>query len=160
MGKKLLPLLEKKPTLENARARLGGKATGGAPIGGRSPGCIVLLGDKPAAIVFASDVEVHVLLDATARGARMRKARLAEVTLYSGEIPAELASIADDASVFALLAEGQQVRYADDTGALREAKLVEKCRYGALVARDDGTIVAVGFRNVHPVRAEDKLKAA
>ena len=42
------------------------------------------------------------------------------------------------------------MRYADDDRGLRDAKLVEKCRYGALVARDDGTIVAGGFRKLWP----------
>ena len=58
--------------------------------------------------------------------------------------------ISADAHVFARLAEGQPVRYADDQGGLLGGKLVEKCRYGALVVRDDGAVVAVGFRKLWP----------
>ena len=61
-----------------------------------------------------------------------------------------LSALATDASVFARLGEGDSVRYSDDTGAFRDATLIEKCLYGALVARVDGTIVAVGFRKLWP----------
>lgn len=138
---------KRKPTLEAARQRLGGRAP---TAGGRAPGTIVELSGKPAAIVFASDTELHVLIDATEKGARMRKTKPELVGVWSGDVPAMLGKMATDASVFARLLEGQNVRYADDSGALRAARLIEKCRYGALVARDDGTIVAVGFRKLWP----------
>ena len=169
MGKKLvLPLLDvlsevkqgkgddrQKPTLEGARQRLGGRPADGPPFSDKRPGCIVLCGDGPGAIVYASDIEVHVLIDATPRGGRMRRVTVKDVTAFTGEVPEGLASVADDARVFAMLAENQHIRYADEAGTLRAAKLVEKCRYGALVARDDGTIVAVGFRKLWPAQRGD-----
>jgi hypothetical protein len=48
------------------------------------------------------------------------------------------------------------VRYADDAGALIDGKLIEKCRWGALVARDDGAVVAVGFRKLWPAPAANR----
>ena len=67
-----------------------------------------------------------------------------------GEVAIELEKIAGDARLFGQLAEGQPVRYADDAGALVNGKVVEKCRWGALVLRDDGAVVAVGFRKLWP----------
>ena len=54
----------------------------------------------------------------------------------------ELAHVAEDARAFAALEEGARVVFDGDV----TGKLVEKCRWGGLVARDDGRIFAVGFR--------------
>jgi hypothetical protein len=64
-------------------------------------------------------------------------------------IPAELTSIAESARAFAALNEGDRVQYRDATG-VGEGTLAEKCRFGALVARDDGSVVAIGFARVGP----------
>ena len=77
----------------------------------------------------------------------------AAVDLHDGAAPTALAKIAADAHIFSRLAEGEQIRYADDSGGLLAGKLVEKCRYGALVVRDDGAVVAVGFRKLWPAAA-------
>jgi hypothetical protein len=53
-----------------------------------------------------------------------------------------LSEIAEDARAFAALAEGQNVMFDESI----HGRLVEKCRWGGLVARDDGRIFAVGFR--------------
>src|SRR5690606_6751799 len=99
-------------------------------------------------IVFASRSEVHVLLD----GIRLR--RLAPTDLTIGKDAAaneiELEKIAGDARLFGQLVEGQLVRYAEDSGHLVTGRVVEKCRWGALVLRDDGAVVAVGFRKLWP----------
>ncbi len=62
-------------------------------------------------------------------------------------VPADLAAVAEAARRFARLAEGERVRYRD-AGGEGEGVLVEKCRFGALIARSDGSIVAVGFARV------------
>ncbi len=97
-------------------------------------------------VVFASTVEVHVLVD----GARLRRLAPAQVRLHEGEIPRALEAIAGDARLFGEIVEGQTVRYADGGGALVEGRVVEKCRWGALVLREDGTVIAVGFRKLWP----------
>lgn len=61
--------------------------------------------------------------------------------------------LAAEARVFGGMVEGQAIRYADDAGTLMDGKLIEKCRWGALVARDDGAVVAVGFRKLWPAPA-------
>jgi hypothetical protein len=53
--------------------------------------------------------------------------------------------VALDARAFADLREGQRVGYHHE-GRLGEGTLVEKCRFGGLVERGDGTIVGVAFR--------------
>ena len=154
------PASRKKPSIDVARARLGGRAKDAGPAPARiAPGTIVRLRAEPKAIgvvVFASAREAHVLFDR----ARLRRLGADDVERYerhetdSGDaLPAELAPVAADARVFWLLTEGQSVRYADADGALQDGKLVEKCRYGALVLRDDGVIVAVGFRKLWPATA-------
>jgi len=144
----------KRPSLEDARTRLGGSTRGASiPPTGVVPGRVVTIpaaggGVRTGVVVFASASEVHVLVD----GVRLRKVAPASLTLVpaSGDEPLELAKIAADAHVFGTLVEGQPVRYADESSGLTTGKLVEKCRYGALVVRDDGTVVAVGFRKLWP----------
>ena len=152
----MLPLLgeltKRKPSIDAARARLGGRPKDDVP-GTTSPGTIVRTrNDEIGVVVYASANETHVLFD----GSRLRRLPPAEVDAHTGEAPGNLPRVAADARVFFLLVEGESVRYADDAGALRDGKLVEKCRYGALVLRDDGAIVAVGFRKLWPApRAGD-----
>ena len=81
---------------------------------------------------------------------RLRRLKPEEVEPHEGGVDDELAKLAADARIFGLLAEGQALRYTDDRGALIGGKLIEKCRWGALIARDDGAVVAVGFRKLWP----------
>ena len=142
---------KKRPTLEAARKRLGGSSKAESPApSGIAPGVVVGVAGKPAVVVFANADEVHVMLDAR----RLRRMTPADLTPHDQSVGDELEPIAADATVFAKMNEGEWVRYADDTGSARDGKLVEKCRYGALVARSDGTIVAVGFRKLWPVAGE------
>lgn len=144
---------KKRPSVDAARARLGGRDDkAGSPPPGLGPGAYVeAIGQsgapEVAVVVFANAEEAHVLLD----GARLKKMPYAALSPRSDEPAGVLAKISADARVFAMLVEGQAVRYADDGGTLRAGNLVEKCRYGALVLRDDGAIVAVGFRKLWPV---------
>jgi hypothetical protein len=146
----------KKPSLDDARSRLGGRTLGEAPPpAGIAPGRIVKVfaNDGEAhvvVVVFANAEEVHILID----GKRLRRVPPADVHAHDGETPSALAKIAADAHVFNHLAEGQPVRYSDDSGELLAGKLVEKCRYGALVVREDGAMVAVGFRKLWPAAAD------
>ncbi|HVH41923.1 MAG TPA: hypothetical protein VM925_06250 [Labilithrix sp.] len=147
----------KKPSIDAARARLGGRIEeiDAAP-GGFAPGVVVTFASSaassirlPGVVVFASKTEVHVLLD----GVRLRRFPPSDVRIHEGgdvTIELELEKIAGDARLFGQLVEGQAVRYADEAGGLVNGKVVEKCRWGALVLRDDGAVVAVGFRKLWP----------
>lgn len=157
MSKKIvLPVLgeltKRKPSIDAARQRLGGRPKDDPP-GGTAPGTIVRTRkDEIGVVIYASAKETHVLFD----GSRLRRLAPVELDMHPGEAPGDLSRVAADARVFFLLVEGQSVRYADEAGTLRDGKLVEKCRYGALILRDDGAIVAVGFRKLWPApRAGD-----
>jgi hypothetical protein len=147
---------KKKPSIDSARARLGGRITEtDAPTPGFAPGVVVTFSvgsDRrmPGVVVFASQAEVHVLLD----GIRLRRLSPDDLLVHEGrDLAIELEKIAGDARLFGQLVEGQAVRYADDAGTLINGKVVEKCRWGALVLRDDGAVVAVGFRKLWPAPA-------
>jgi hypothetical protein len=157
------PRPAKKPTLESARSRLGGRASD-VPASvedptivakGLAPGKVVSYAlpngkRRAGVVVYAGSDEVHVLLDPM----RLRRVEPAELSGHDvardGVLDDELTRLAADAHVFGLLAEGQTIRYADEEGTLVIGKLVEKCRWGALVAREDGAVVAVGFRKLWP----------
>ena len=143
----------KKPSLDDARNRLGGRTTHEEPAPpGIAPGRVVRVfandgAEHVAVVVFANAEEVHLLID----GTKLRRVPPKAVHTYEGEAPSSVSKIAADAHVFSRLAEGEKVRYADDSGGLLAGKLVEKCRYGALVADDAGSVFAVGFRRVWPL---------
>lgn len=141
----------RKPSVEVARARLGGRTDTDEPSLVFAAGQHVSFERAPgerghAVVLHASAREVHVLLDA----ARVRRFAPGELLQEPTDVPAPLAELAGDARVFGLLTEGQGVRYADASGTLEDGRLVERCRYGALVLRDDGVVVAVGFRKLWP----------
>ncbi|MFO0734760.1 MAG: hypothetical protein U0270_02730 [Labilithrix sp.] len=154
---KAKPLARKKPSIDAARDRLGGRITSeDVPPAGLALGLVVGVGGGrgeervvPGVVIYASRTEVHVLLD----GVRLRRVQPDSVRPYSGDVSLALSKIAGDAKLFARLAEGESVRYAGDDGHLVTAKLVEKCRWGALVAREDGAVIAVGFRKLWPSSA-------
>jgi hypothetical protein len=146
-----LPIATKKPSIEVARSRLGGKLDAGPPPSGFTPGRIVSFAlpggrRRAAVVVYAGGDEIHVLLDPI----RLRRLQPDEIRAHEGPVDDDMTKLAADAQVFGFLAEGQAVRYADDAGSLVAGKLIEKCRWGALVARDDGAVVAVGFRKLWP----------
>lgn len=128
------------------------------PPAGLAPGVVVTLPSDvegrvvdssrvPGVILFASQDELHVLLE----GDRLRRLRPTAVAVHEGgELARALERIAADVRIFGQLAEGQAVRYADASGQLVAGKIIEKCRWGALVLRHDGGIVAVGFRKLWP----------
>ncbi len=150
-----------RPSIDVARARLGGKpevdeAKGAAFLCGQHVSFGAAGAERTTGIVvYASPSEVHVMLDA----ARVRRVAAGEVATEGGEPLGALATIAADVRVFSLLTEHHAVRYATASGELEGGKLVEKCRYGALVLRGDGVIVAVGFRKLWPAPAPNVIDA-
>ena len=81
---------------------------------------------------------------------RLRRMQPGELSAHEGAVDDEIGKLAGDAHLFGLIDEGEAIRNADDAGALVDEQLIEKCRWGALVARDDGAVVAVGFRKLWP----------
>lgn len=147
-----LPLLasldeSQRPTLERARKQLGGagETTGFA-------GTVVRVPNRDATwsvgvALFASAAEVDVWLD----GSRVRRARLDEVQSLPRDHDPSLHAVIADVLVFASMRGGDAVRWVESDGRAGEGTLIEKCRYGALVATAEGRVLAVGFRRLWPV---------
>lgn len=152
--------VDARPSLETARRRMGGRARSAAGVGK-----LVLLEGAIGVLVFVSDDEHDVWVEGSTEGGAentassvgergiVRRAKPALTSSFVGEAPVALARVAADIQVFATLAEGDRVRYEATGGVMAEGLLLEKCRFGALVAAPDGRILAVGFRKLWPVVA-------
>jgi hypothetical protein len=135
-------LLAQKPTLANARRRLGGRdATG--PGAGR----IVLLDAAIGVVIFEAGGKIDVVLDS----GLVRRTSASRCTTHDGDVAPAMRAVADDVRVFVSLREGDAVCYEPSNGPPARGTLVEKCRYGGLVAAPDGRVLAVGFRKLSPV---------
>lgn len=103
----------------------------------------VLLG----VVLFVDEKHADVLLGEKGIVHRARREMLTPL----GEAPnEELEKLSADVRVFAGLNEGDEVLYVDPRGELGHGVLVEKCRYGGLVAREDEVVMGVGFRKLWP----------
>lgn len=150
MSRKLsLPLTldwAKKPTTDAVRKRLGGRAStepgAGEIVSLRTEGGT----ERVGVVLFARGEDVDVWTD---HGV-VRRARRTRCTPCCEEVSKELSQVADDARIFGGMCEGQRVRYQHEAG-LEEGVIVEKCRFGALLRRDDGVILGVGFRRIWPL---------
>ena len=120
------------PTLTLARAR---EKLGGRVVSHARGGEIVRVGEHVGVVLWSDDAHCDVWIGDDA----VKRVACADVESTSSS---ELANVAEDARTFAGLDEGAHVVF---DGAIA-GKLVEKCRWGGLVARDDGRIFAVGFR--------------
>ncbi|WP_437768720.1 hypothetical protein WMF27_12010 [Sorangium sp. So ce281] len=159
------------PTVDAVRERLGGRASTEPGVGE-----LVLLTTAagkalPGVVLYRGGATVDVWIDTTAasstpdearglglasavpRRGVVHRARPADLAPLRVAAPESLLAIAADARVFAALSEGQRIRL-QDGGDLAEGTLVEKCRFGGLVRRDDGTLLGVGFRRLWPAQAD------
>lgn len=128
------------------RKRLGGVGQSEA-----GAGAIVRFIEDPGAgtlgvVLFRAGDELDVYLGE----GWLRRTRRAAVEELEGDAPNSLAAIAADARVFSSLLPGEPVRFQSGDGELREGVLLEKCRFGAIVLRDDKRLVGVGFRKLWP----------
>lgn len=157
-----------KPTIDAVRERLGGRAST-EPGAGELVTLTTATGEALAGVIlFRRGDEVDVWIDppkdgtfprntVVSRGAArglVRRAHRANIAPMRGPAPESLGAVATDARVFGALFEGQRIRF-QDGGDLSEGTLVEKCRFGGLVRRDDGTLLGVGFRRLWPARTTD-----
>ena len=127
------------PTVDAARKRLGGR-------GESDPGAgdlVAFEGDRLGVVLFVKGEDLEVWID----DGLVRRIRRGSTRAADAAISKQLSDVADVARSFANLSEGARVRYRDDVRTA-EGTLVEKCRFGALIERADGSIVAVGFRRV------------
>lgn len=140
-----------RPTVDAARKKLGGRASTEA-----GAGDVVAFADerglaRVGVVLFVRGEDLDVWID----GGLVRRVRRRETRSPDGAVPPALAAIAIDARRFADLAEGQRVLYRHEE-AVGEGALVEKCRFGTLVERADGAVIAVGFRRVWAAADRDR----
>lgn len=130
------------PTIDAAREALGGRLATE-----RGAGEIVVVTMKRGAdargVVVCVSGESRDVWIGEGRFVRTSRDRVRVVD----EPIDELEAVAADARRFALLREGELVRATRRDGTSVEGTLLEKCRYGALVARA-GKVLAVSFRRV------------
>jgi hypothetical protein len=147
MGRKLaLPVLLPEPpmpSVDRIRKRLGGRAStetgAGDVVTFTTDGGI----HQTGVIIFVRGDELDVYVSDNL----VRRIRRAAVKSTDAALAPALIRIAESARVFESLVEGQRVSFASDDRA-HEGILVEKCRFGALVERSDGTIVGLGFQRI------------
>lgn len=161
-----------KPTVDAVRERLGGRASTEPGVGElvllttaaskALPGVVLFRRGATVDVWVAAPEATSSVQDKTkpshsvrsmAQRGLVHRARPADVAPLRAPAPESLMVVAADARVFAALSEGQRIRF-QDGGELAEGTLVEKCRFGGLVQRDDGIIVGVGFRRLWPAQAE------
>ena len=149
----LLPELaapdDAKPRMEAARKQLGGPGdTDG--LAGVTARVATRQGVHRVGVVLYADArEVDVWFE----GSLVRRTARAELVTVDPAQHPELDAVIADVKVFAALCEGERVRWSTAEGAPGEGRMIEKCRYGALVATDDGRVLAVGFRRLWPAVA-------
>ncbi|MCA9632435.1 MAG: hypothetical protein KC766_32505 [Myxococcales bacterium] len=138
------------PRADHMRAQLGGRAS--TPV---TAGQLVVL--ETSEWVSLCGVLLGELGDqrlVLTRGGVVRKADKARLQpLQDGD--AELSALAARVRRFAALSEGDAVRVDDARLGPIEGILVEKCRFGGLVLRGDGSLLAAGFSKLEP-RAEEQ----
>lgn len=129
-------------TIDAVRARLGGRARTDL-----QAGRVVCFLDTGATgvVLYGQGDEVHVFSNAG-----WVRRTTTDALIHVDEPGAELRTVANDVRVFAALEEGHRVRFQDLSG-VAQGTLIEKCRYGAVVRRDDATIMGVGFRRIWPL---------
>ena len=139
------------PTLDTMRERLGG-VVGNAEGSGQL--ALIVSTGKPGVVVHRSSTGTDIMVK---RGIVRRTAtedvRIIEEREPHPSIPDDVRAIHVEMQRFAALNNGDRVFVADPRGAAGKkfaATLLEKCRFGAIVQRDDGTPMAIGFARMHP----------
>lgn len=143
-------LARKKPTVEAARQKLGGrlsKAHGPTP--GRVVETVAPDGERELGVVLFTDLgRTDILFE---RGVVRRLASSELLAPSSHTHAAAMERLSFAVRRYDGLSEGESIIITQNDGTNRRAILREKCRFGALVERPDGAIVAVGFDRIAPL---------
>lgn len=146
-------LARKKPTVDAARQKLGGRVVKtSAPLLWR-PGRVVdapgLTGGRESGVVLFTDAgRTDVLFE---RGVVRRIASSELVAPAHQAHSTAIERLAFAVRRFDNLSEGDAIIVTEHDGRNQRAVLREKCRFGALVERADGAIFAAGFDRVAPL---------
>jgi hypothetical protein len=149
MGRKLaLPLLSPGsvlPTVDSLRKRLGGRAMS-EPGAGEGVTVVTESGLRTMGVVlFVRGDDLEIWVDHNL----VRTTQRASTAPLEAPLPRDLAAVAADARAFASLVEGQRINYLEED-RVGEGVILEKCRFGAVIERNDGKLVGLGFRRLWP----------
>jgi hypothetical protein len=128
------------PHLEQARRSLGGPYSD--DVDAAMIGRFVRAEPHEGVVLHADASTVDVMVSA---GVVRRVERSRVVALDDVELSPLRRRMAGDVRRFAAMPAGRRARFATEGGGEDEGLLIEKCRYGALLALDDGRVVALGF---------------
>jgi hypothetical protein len=135
------------PTIDAVRASLGGRVEGPADSAVGSLCTVEGREATPVVVLFAEGDEAHVWVGE----GLVRRVNRAWLRTFMGEVLPAIARIAEDIRALARLEDGERVSFlarGTEPPRVDSGWLVEKCRFGALVERDDGVVVGVGFRRL------------
>lgn len=135
----------KAPAVDVVRKRLGGRASTEAGAGELVSITTEGGAERAGVVLFVRGDDLDVWIE----HGLVRRTRRSSTRPLKAPVAKPLADVAGDARVFGALLEGQRVRYQHEAG-FDEGMLIEKCRFGALLQRDDGVLIGVGFRRIWP----------
>jgi hypothetical protein len=130
-------------TVDAVRKQLGGRASTDAGAGEVVSFRDERGGERMGVVLFVRGDDLDVWVE----GDLVRRVRRADTQAADGVVSRALLAVARDAQGFATLQEGQRVRY-QHPGGLGDGALVEKCRFGGLVEREDRKVLGIGFRRL------------
>lgn len=131
-----------KPTLETMRQRLGGPRDEDGTPRPREGGFGAYKGD--AVVVLHEDPRTG-RVDLWLGAGRAVRANGDELSPLTEPAEAALQRVAADLRVYLALARDARVTFLTADGQIRRGKLIERCRFGGLVALDEGAVLGVGF---------------
>jgi hypothetical protein len=136
------PFGEGKATLERMRQRLGGPRDETVDTRPHEGGVSSYQGQ--IVLVLHEDVP-RGRVDLWLGESKAVRAATDELSPPPPDVPTELQRLASDLRIFLALVPDSRVTFLTGAGVLRQGKLIERCRFGGLVALDDGTVLGVGF---------------
>lgn len=146
-----LPLIEsiqkelEKPTVRQMREQLGGRDAS-PPDCGQVVLWVSSDGGSREGVILAAQGEDRLVW--TSEGV-VRKVPKGNFQPLDGIVSLALSKVAGELRAFAALQEGQwlSIPLAENQPPT-DVFIVEKCRFGALVAREDDTVLGLGFRKL------------
>jgi hypothetical protein len=99
----------------------------------------------PGVVLHETEYDVDVWVSPTVVR-RVGHDAVAALDANDARVDDMLLAASADARVFGSVRTDARVVVREANGARTEAKVIERCRYGAIVAYEDGRIKAVGFR--------------
>lgn len=133
---------DSKPTLETMRQRLGGPRDEDSAPRDREGTLSTYKGDT--VVVLHEDPSSGRVDLWLGEGRAVRASALDLVPLTEPPAPA-LLRVAADLRVFLDLLPDSRVAFLTADGKIRHGKLIERCRFGGLVALDEGAVLGIGF---------------